>query len=228
MVYTEFSSYKELFLNNIDTEDLAGETLYSRYVIDFQLKQGNKILKLDNLKPAYIYFDTDDNVIDHEYLFYWEENQNANGWFVHANIDVYEDNWDFELDGTEYIGSGFKMLIRSTGLTTLAEHEHLKYDVTSDYGLVTMSVEDIYKNSNTKLYIARKEDFAMIPLDLINGNYVHTQIRKDEEVIIFGLTVVDDKIYFGRKNIIVGDINTYDLIFNEVSYIEAIEELQRM
>ena len=141
---------------------------------------------------------------------------------------MFEQEWDFSHDGKQYTGKGYKMFVRDLGVATISEHEHLLFEMQSDYSQVDISIDQSFKNSNTRVFIARQQNFSLIPMDFHNGNYVHTQIRKGEPVTAFAVTVKDEKLYFGRTNFIVGDTNTYSINFTESSYIEVIENLRRI
>lgn len=224
--YTEIDTYKDLFFNQLHSVGTDNEVLYAQYVIKIDFVQGSNNLNIDANNPPAIYLEKADNTVDNERVFYWEEDMNNSGWFINANIDVFEEEWDFSVNGKQYTGKGYKMLVRDVGYFTISEHEHILYQMQSDYSQVNIEVDQSFKNSNTKVFIARQDYFSLIPMDLINGNYVHTLIRKGEPVTAFAVTVKDEKLYFGKKSFIVGDENTYNLNFNETSYIEVIEELR--
>ncbi len=226
--YKEIFDYKDLFLNGIHTVDLAGEPTYGRYIVKIALKRGNEQLDIDVFNPISIYYDTNDNSVDFEQVFSWQTDQNDEGWNLAANFDLYEESWDIDYEGENFKGDGYRLLVRSSGFTSIAEIESLKYTNTQDFGIVELSVSDEFKNSETQVYYARKNDFAMVPMYLENGKYKYENVRKGEEVTFFGVTVINEKLYFAKRNIIVGDTNEYTLNFNESSYIQIIEELRNM
>ena len=227
MNYTEILNYKDLLLNNLNSYSY-GEAIYCDYMINYQLKQGSKTLTIDEFNPALIYLKKENEPLDDKIVYSWNDNGTTAEWISNINNDAFEFDWDFNVDGENYVGSGYKMLLRGAGIFCLAELEHLLYPDSEDYALVEASISDEFKIAGTKVFVARKEDFSLIPMNLLNGKYLNSMIRKGEEVTIFGMTVLDEKLYFGKKNIIVGETNNYTLSFNEVSYVEAINELQKM
>ena len=53
-------------------------------------------------------------------------------------------------------------------------------------------------------------------------------IKNEEPVTAIGITVRDEKLYFAKRSFIVGETNDHNMIFNETSFIEVIEELRRL
>lgn len=226
--YLELDTYNDLFFENVDGEAIDGETLYSRYIIKVELNQGNIPLQINSNKPPVIHIETDIELTDNERVFTWTEVNGKLGWFINGNIDVETDNWDFTVEGNQYKGSGLKMYLRETGYSTIAEQEILVHPMMSDYSTVSLQVDQSFQTTQTKIFIARHGDFSLIPINLINGQYINTMIKNEEPVTAIGITVRDEKLYFAKRSFIVGETNDHNMIFNETSFIEVIEELRRL
>jgi hypothetical protein len=226
--YIILDTYKDLFFSNLHTVATDNEVLYANFIIKVVAKQGNTTLEIDANNPPVLYLETPDNEVINERVFYWEQTASTPGWFLNGNIDVFQHEWDFNSNGQNYSGKGFKMYIRGAGYHTISEHEFLIHTMANDYSPVEIEISQNFKNSETKIFLARNNQFSLIPLENFNGKYVNSLIKKDEPVTIFGVTVVDEKLYFGKKIIIVEETNEYSLSFNESSYVEIIEELRRI
>ena len=228
LIYKEMNSSGDLIESGIDSEGTAGETLMQYFAAHLTFKKGNQFLKIDNLNPISVYLESDNNTLDSQNTFIWLDDGINHGWFPTTSSSLESKYWDFDINGQNYQGSGFKMKIYETGWNSMADFEFQVFENDYDYSTLNISLDTKYHNSKTKVYAVHKDRMSIIPIRNVSGQYLHNQILKGEEVRLIVLSVIDEKLHFGRKDIIVGATNDYNINANEVSYVELLEELKRL
>jgi len=206
-------------LNDIFTMTIVDEILHSKALIKIDAFQNGEQLDLKSSADVNMYVESMDSDIDSEATFDWYNNSQI-GWFPTVNFNVGLNTWDFDVNNINYSGTGYQVTIENTGWSHLANYEDILYPTSTEYGSIEIILSEEFDLESTKVFLCYTDKICAIPITGSGNIFQHNRILVNEEMNILTISTVNDELFYSKKHVITGEVNTYNMKPTKTDFIE--------